>query len=72
MQIIERITCEAGDRDAWVCLCGNTPTSDGFSTCDVNGRWMEPLIGSAWQGHYVCDRCGRIIEQNSLNVIGQN
>ena len=31
---------------------------------------MEPAMG--WEGLYVCGRCGRIIKQGSLAIIGQN
>lgn len=29
--------------DYWVCLCGNNTMSDGFDTCDANGRYAEPI-----------------------------
>ena len=64
------ITQEAGNRDAWVCVCGNVPHDDGFYPCDKTGNEMEPVTG--WSGLYVCYRCGRIINQDSLEVIGCN
>lgn len=66
----EFITHEKGNKDAWVCVCGNTPASYGFFPCDKEGNEMEPVIG--WEGLYVCGRCGRIIKQNSLAIAGQN
>ena len=66
----EFITHEGGDKDAWVCVCGNTPTSYGFFPCDKEGNEMEPIKG--WKGLYVCGRCGRIIRQGSLAIVGQN
>lgn len=33
---------------------------------------MEPTKGSGWSGLYVCARCGRIIRQDTLEVIGRN
>lgn len=63
---------EATDRDAWVCICGNTPVSDGFYACDAKGDEMSPDIGSDWQNLYVCLRCGRIIKGDTLEVVGQN
>jgi hypothetical protein len=66
----EYIKYERRDKDAWVCVCGNTPTSDGFQPCDKAGNEMEPTIGSDWNDLYVCDRCGRIIRQKTLEVIG--
>jgi hypothetical protein len=68
----EHITHEAGNDEAWVCLCGNTPDSDGFFPCDKEGNEMEPVIGSAWAGLYVCGGCGRIIDVDTLQVIGRN
>ena len=66
----EFITLEAGQRDAWICVCGNTPVSDGFFACDEAGNEMEPVSG--WKNLYVCNRCGIIIQQDSLEVIGRN
>ena len=68
----EFILHEAGSEEAWICICGNDPVSDGFFTCDENGDEMEPLIGSGWDGLYVCNRCGRIIRQDTLEVVGRN
>jgi len=68
----EHISHEAGDDDAWVCICGNTPPGDGFYPCDENGDEMTPSVGSNWNNLYVCARCGRIINQETLHVLGQN
>lgn len=60
--------------NSWRCLCGNVDISDGFYPCDpVTGAQVEPDIeGDAWDGvHYVCARCGRIIDQNTLVVTGK-
>jgi hypothetical protein len=70
MEIKERITHETGNNEAWICICGNRPDSDGFFPCDKDGNEMEPVKG--WEDLYVCGRCGRIINQHSLEVIGQN
>ena|ERR1700761_5103140 len=66
----EHITREAGDEDAWICICGNTPVDDGFYPCDENGNELEPTIGSGWTDLYVCANCGRIIKQDTLEVVG--
>ena len=66
----EHINHAEGDQDAWICVCGNMPTSDGFYPCDEKGNEMEPVQG--WGGLYVCARCGRIIDQRSLDVVGRN
>jgi hypothetical protein len=65
----EFITEEAGHRDAWICICGNMPHCDGFYPCDKTGNEVEPVTG--WSGLYVCNGCGRIIKQDSLEVIGR-
>ena len=66
----ELITHEDGNDEAWICLCGNVPSGDGFYPCDEKGNETEPVSG--WQRLYVCFRCGRIIEQDSLRVVGLN
>lgn len=67
-----RITHEEGNEEAWVCVCGNTPCDAGFYPCDSNGNEMEPLIGSDWENLYVCAGCGRIINMDTLEIVGQN
>ena len=66
----ESITHEPGNDEAWICICGNRPDYDGFFPCDKNGDEMAPVKG--WEDLYVCGRCGRIINQHSLEVLGQN
>jgi hypothetical protein len=66
----EVITHEAGNEEAWICLCDNTPSEDGFYPCDEKGNEVEPVAG--WGGLYVCFRCGRIIDPESLRVVGRN
>ena len=68
----ERITHEAGNQEAWHCICGNEPHNEGFSTCDENGNEIEQLKGGSWSGLYVCERCGRIINKDTLEVLGIN
>ncbi|SDE86509.1 hypothetical protein SAMN05216464_110106 [Mucilaginibacter pineti] len=58
--------------DDWQCICGNNTFRDGFETCDPKGNIMEPLIGSIWECHYLCASCGRIIDQETFQVIGIN
>jgi hypothetical protein len=67
--IRERIIGEPGSDEAWICICGNTPVSDGFYPCDAEGNEMEPVVG--WNDLYVCARCLRIIDQIRLDVIGR-
>ena len=66
------ISHEANNDEAWICICGNTPVDDGFYPCDASGNGVEPTIGSDWANLYVCAKCGRIIHQNTLEVVGQN
>ena len=70
--IKDRITHEKGNDEAWVCICKNTPSDGGFYPCDEQGSEMEPLVGSGWNGLYVCADCGRIINQETLEVVGRN
>ena len=65
----EFITHETGNSDAWICICGNQPDYYGFYACDETGTEVEPVSG--WPGLYVCSRCGRIIQQDSLKIIGR-
>jgi len=76
---MEKITHEKGDTEAWICLCGNTPSGAGFYPCDENGDEMEPVIGSGWTNLYVCNDkekdgsfCGRIINADTHEVVGRN
>lgn len=69
---VERIVNEAGVEDVWVCICRNTSVDDGFYPCDEKGIVVEPLIGGQWVDLYVCFGCGRIINQNTLEVVGVN
>ena len=68
----EFITHEAGNDEAWICICNNTPVAQGFFACDKDGNEMEPNLGSNWDGLYVCASCGRIIKQGTLEVVGRN
>ncbi|MBA3830160.1 MAG: hypothetical protein H0X33_14570 [Taibaiella sp.] len=68
----EKIHYESSNKDAWVCICGNTPSGDGFYPCDYEGNEIEPGKSANWGGLYVCGKCGRIINQDSLEVIGRN
>lgn len=63
-----RISHEPHDKDAWVCICGNTPSMSGFDASDRNGVSVEPTP-EEWGGkRYVCLECGRVIMANTLEV----
>jgi hypothetical protein len=68
----EFIKHESGDEDAWVCICGNKPDDDGFFPCNEDGNEVEPTLKSGWLDLYVCFGCGRIINQDTLEVVGRN
>lgn len=70
MEAKEYITHEAEDHDAWHCICKNTPCGGGFYPCNEKGDEMEPVEG--WNNLYVCADCGRIINQDTLEVMGRN
>ena len=59
--------------DDWLhCLCGNTPDQSGFSACSPDGTEVEPVGPPVWDGLlYVCLDCGRIINQETLEVRGR-
>jgi hypothetical protein len=71
-QIGEHITHEAGNNDAWVCMCGNQPADDGFYTCDKSGNEVEPTTKDWNTNWYVCAACGRMIDYKTLEVVGRN
>lgn len=71
IQFMERILHEAGNDEAWVCICRNTPSGSGFYPCDRAGREIEPTEANAWSGLYLCLDCGRIIDQKTLEVVGK-
>jgi hypothetical protein len=66
------ITHEAGNDEAWICICLNYPEGGGFYPCDARGDEIDAAIGSDWTNLYVCADCGRIINQDTLEVLGQN
>jgi hypothetical protein len=57
-------------KDWWVCPCGNTPDQEGFYPCSSEGEQVEPTPEEWTTDCYVCDRCGRIIKQSNLEVVG--
>ena len=69
MNAKEHIAHEPGNPDAWVCICKNEPSDDGFYPCNEQGDEVNPIAG--WDGLYVCNRCGRIIRQETLEVLGR-
>lgn len=70
MMTTERISHEPQSKDAWVCLCGNMPHVYGFYPCLEDGTEVEPME-PWWRNLYRCDKCGRIINQDTLDVVGR-
>jgi len=59
------------ETDWWVCKCGNKPDCDGFYTCNEIGEIVPPSISEGWdEKHYVCHKCWRIINSNTLEIVG--
>src|SRR4051794_12795528 len=56
--------------DFWECLCGNTPTESGFYPCDTEGKFVEPTPEEWTTNWYACDECGRIIDQETMEIKG--
>lgn len=60
-----------GDKDWFICLCKNEPHLDGFFTCLSDGSITPPTLNGDWQGlYYVCGKCSRIVNQDTLEVVG--
>lgn len=61
------------DRMGWMCICGNQPDYQGFYPSDEQGNELDPdgPFGKDWQQLWTCDRCGRIINDKTLKVVGQ-
>ncbi len=51
------------------CACDNDVMKDGFYPCD---EWGEEVIPTSkeWDGRWACVRCGRIIKEATLEVVG--
>jgi ribosomal protein L37AE/L43A len=62
------------DGDDWIyCLCGNDPSGEGFAPCLEDGTIVEPTVDGPWKARlYLCERCGRIVDQVSLLVTGKS
>ena len=53
------------------CVCGNSPNAEGAYRCDREGNDVEPTPDD-WPGDlYRCDRCGRIFDGDTGEVIGR-
>jgi hypothetical protein len=64
------ISSDPADPTWWTCVCSNTPIQDGFFPCDATGQQVEPTPQAWTTNCFVCERCGGIINQNTLEVVG--
>lgn len=53
---------------SFICTCGNTSDAEGFYPCDASGVEVEPVDGK-WDNLYGCAGCGRVIKQDTLEVV---
>jgi len=60
---------EGEDPSAWVCVCGNRTTEDGFVGCTWAGDAVASWVAIVDTGLYSCRHCGRIIDAGSLAVM---
>jgi hypothetical protein len=53
------------------CICMNEPSWDGFSACHRNGQVDDNLLSkhNVDSVYYLCERCGRIINEKTLEVV---
>lgn len=66
----ENLNHQQSHPDAWVCVCGNDPTDQGFYPCDINGDNVEPAAEQCKSALYLCKRCGQIIHEEILEMVG--
>ena len=66
----KRLTTIKKEEEDLICICGNTPDTHGFYPCDSEGEYVEPTPQEWTTDWYVCDLCGRIIDPQSLRVVG--
>lgn len=65
----EFITHEASDHEAWVCICGNMPHELGFYPIDSHDQLVDPSSEESDTTNFVCARCGRVIDFETLRVV---
>lgn len=67
----DKIKIDQKEPPAWVCTCGNRAQGDGFSPCDKDGQRISPVQCPEWNGLYTCNKCGQIIDSDSLQIVGK-
>ena len=67
--MVQRIV-ETAD-GVWQCRCEHDHEGDGFAPCNESGEIVPPELGPRWDGHtYVCLGCWRMIDADTLEVVG--
>ena len=67
---MSKITHEKGNKEAWICKCGNTPSNEGFYPCNSEGEKVDPTPEEWNTKLYVCNKCGVMIDQDNLEIEG--
>lgn len=67
----EHITYELDDQGAWLCICGNDASDAGFFPINDQDQEVEPTPKDWQTNQYCCGRCGRVIDQDTLEVVRQ-
>lgn len=55
--------------DTLQCVCKNMAHEDGFDCALEDGTSVEPLDNGPWKNLLKCLRCGRVINQDTLEVV---
>jgi len=55
-------------KNQWMCLCGNKSTKKGFYPSDAEGSYQRDIFGRG--RFYACAQCGRMIEPQTLEIVG--
>lgn len=67
----ENISNLPDDDGAWVCLCNNKPADEGFYPVNRQFIVVDP-VAELWDStNYVCCRCGRVINMDTLEVVAR-
>ncbi len=67
----EFISCHPNYQDECVCVCGNQSIHGEFFMCDDTGVEVGPEHPIADTGLWACERCGRVINYATKQVIGK-
>jgi hypothetical protein len=68
----EFITHYKSNPHAWRCICGNNGDDYGYYPCNKKGNEVEPTVKDWTTKWYICGNCGRMIDRDTLEVVGRN